>query len=213
MQPAAARLTLRGDAGQALAGAPGVLLLPAEGAGLPPEAQRQRQRAAARAALAAELASALGLPAGDITLSDERGQPPQAQRRDGAALPTIGLSISHEKALSLAAWHRGGPVGVDVLRMTGDMPRAEMDALSQLYLGIERPPAIAKTAPKAIEIRAFALAWAMHEARLKCAGLALLEWTPALDARLAGLHCAELALPAWAATGHVAALAWRVPPN
>lgn len=216
MQPAAERLTLCGDAGPPLAGALGAMALPAGNAalppGAPPERQRRQQRAAARTALAAELAVALGLPAAEITLSDERGHPPQAQRRDGAALPAIGLSISHEAALSLVAWHRGAPVGVDVLRLPGAMTRAEMDALSQLYLGLKLPWAGADTGISAIEARAFALSWAMHEARLKCAGLALAEWAPVLDQRLIGLRCAELALPAWAEANHVAALAWRASP-
>ncbi len=217
MQPAAGRLTLCGDAGPPLAGALGVLALPADKAALPPDApperQRRQQRAAARTALAAELAAALGLPAAEITLSDERGQPPQAQRRAGAVLPAIGLSIGHEAALSLVAWHWDGPVGVDVLRLPDAMTRAEMDTLSQLYLGLKMPWAVVDTGSSAIEVRAFALTWAMHEARLKCAGLALAEWTPALKQRLAGLQCAELALPAWAAPDHVAAVAWAPAPH
>ena len=215
MQPAPARLTPCDAAGRPLTGAPAVHLLPAPPPvpGAPPERQRQRQRAAARQALAAELAAWLGLAPADIVLSDARGQAPCARRQDGAALPAIGLSIGHEAALSLLAWWPGGAVGVDVVRLPAALTRREMAALRQTYFGQERPAAVVESSLSAIELRAFALDWAIHEARLKAAGLALTEWTPALEARLAGWRCAELPLPAWAAGEHVAALAWAAPPR
>lgn len=62
---------------------------------------------------------------------------------------------------------------------------------------------------KLLFLIAFAAAWAAHEARLKCIGRPLVEWSPALSARLAGVRSAAVELPPWAAADHVAAVAWR----
>ena len=61
------------------------------------------------------------------------------------------------------------------------------------------------------QLLAFARAWADHEARLKAAQLALVEWSPALHRSLARFQSTAIALPDWACAGptpHVAALAW-----
>ena len=55
----------------------------------------------------------------------------------------------------------------------------------------------------------FTQCWAQYEAALKCLGLGLAEYTPALAAQLAHVQTVRLALPAWAPGGLVAALAWR----
>ena len=50
------------------------------------------------------------------------------------------------------------------------LTRREMAALRQTYFGQERPAAVVESSLSAIELRAFALDWAIHEARLKAAG-------------------------------------------
>ena len=50
--------------------------------------------------------------------------------------------------------------------------------------------------------------WACHEARLKCAGLALVEWSDALATQLAGIHAVPVKLPPWAGDA-AGAVAWR----
>ena len=55
---------------------------------------------------------------------------------------------------------------------------------------------------------AFLSYWACHEARLKCAGLALVEWSDALATQLAGIHAVPVKLPPWAGDA-AGAVAWR----
>jgi phosphopantetheinyl transferase len=158
----------------------------------------------------------------------------QAQR-DG-----LRLSIAHAKAASLVALQlaRGGAtsnmataaarpglassapagppsngLGVDLQAITA-LPASECLALAQLYLSPEDQSALqhmqaAHRRGDALS-RHFAQAWALHEARLKAAGIALTEWSPALQMALRPTEARPLRLPdaAWA-RGHVAALAWH----
>ena len=119
------------------------------------------------------------------------------------------LSISHAHPLGVVAWcdEAAGSVGVDLLDAVGAqaMRRDERAALARLYLGPSREDETAA---------AFADAWARHEARLKCAGLGLVEWSQSLDAALADCMALRLAVPAEVATAGarprwVAWLAWR----
>lgn len=203
-------------AGSAQAGAPRVWAIvwqaPAP-AGARPDTVRARARATARGALARLLADALGLPAGAITLDDQRGRPPRALAADPSLAPrlaALGLSIGHASAASLIAWRQGGPVGVD-LQAPPDWPRAELLRLARDYLGDAAARSLAAQAEGPPLRRAFAAAWAAHEAQLKCLGEPLAEWSAALAARLTGGALAPLSL---AVAGeqeheHAAAVAWR----
>ena len=107
-----------------------------------------------------------------------------------AGKPHIGLSFSHEPGLSLAAINFASPVGIDLLQgsangLSGD----EIRQLGMDYLGPAANPRMDG------DPRAFAEAWAGHEARLKCLGLGLTEWTPAVGQGLAGCRCVRLDLP------------------
>ncbi|MBS0468912.1 MAG: 4'-phosphopantetheinyl transferase superfamily protein [Proteobacteria bacterium] len=179
----------------------------AGGEGALPAQERTQARQQIRAALIAELAQEIGCAPQALQISHERGQPPRL-RQHGRALP-IQLSISHAPGLSLAAWCRAGSVGVDVQAVPRDATAAELLRTAALFLEPKRLATLTSQAQNALFLEAFARHWARHEAALKCAGQALVEYTPALAARLAGVRVTSLALPAWAAADRVAALAWR----
>ena len=104
-------------------------------------------------------------------------------------------------------------LGVDLQAITL-MPAHECLAIAQLYLHPADVSALqaqhtAGASDEASLAQHFAQAWALHEARLKAAGLALTEWSPALQAALQQVDAHPLRLPAaWTRT-HAAALAWR----
>ena len=180
-----------------------------------PEGARARMRQAARDALRARLAAAFAVPAAAIFISAQRGEAPRAHwqahaQAGDAALVAPGVSISHDTGVSLIAWHGAGPVGVDVARPPADADAAELAGVAQLYLEPNRPSAPAYQAQAAMNIGAFMQRWACHEARLKCAGLGLVEWSDALAARLAGILAVAVELPPWAGDA-AAAIAWRAP--
>ena len=165
-------------------GAPRVWALPT-----PPGAPRDTVRALARAALA----DLLGVP----TLTNQRGEPPRAPARSD-----LHLSLSHAEGLSLLACH-SAPVGVDVQAL----PVQADAATAALFLGPHWHLAQSGQALAAPISIVFAAAWTQHEARLKCAGVPLVEWSDALAARLAHYRCAPL--QSAALSGWCAALAWQ----
>jgi 4'-phosphopantetheinyl transferase len=157
---------------------------------------RDNARSMIRAALRDKLMALLAVAAGNITLLSTPGEP----IRLAPPWERIGVSVSHEAGLSLAAINLHGAVGIDLLRL-GE-PLADMPALARDYLG---PAAAAKlgTLPVSERPAAFAQDWTGLEARLKCLGQALSEWTPELEVQLAACTVTNLAMP----TGWVAAVA------
>ena len=93
-----------------------------------------------------------------------------------ACSQSMGLSVSHEVGLSVAALRRSGAVGVDILRI---VPAFDWQPVARDYLG---PLALRRIAsqPTPDQPLAFAREWTRMQARLKCLGLALQEWHPAL---------------------------------
>jgi len=155
-----------------------------------PEA-RAVARLAARLAASQALATLLGQPFGAVQLHAPPGQPPEVLGR-----PDIGLSFSHEAGISLVAVNLDGPIGVDVVQASAP---DDWQAVARDYLG-----------PQALALGAagFAPAWAALEARLKCCGLDLHEWSAEREQRLlAACLSLPLALPC-AADPWVGALAW-----
>ena len=144
-------------------------------------------------------------------MSDARGIPPRLGWTTGgrSGLDAIGLSISHAPGLSLVAWCPKGAVGVDVQAVPYATDRAELWRTAALFFPPDRLEALAEHASDALFSEAFAGHWAAHEAALKCLGQGLVEYTPTLAARLAGVRTAALTLPGWAAADVVAAIAWR----
>lgn len=115
----------------------------------------------------------------------------------------IGISVSHEAGLSLLAINFSGPVGVDLMQLPEDLDwLTHIPALASDYLGPQSARQLAALAPEA-QASSFAAAWTRHEARLKCLGLGLQEWQPALEEDLSNCRVQPLLLPA----GYVGAVA------
>ena len=177
-----------------------------------PEAQRQHARRLARIALCEQLAPQWGCAPRQLAVTDERGEPPRLRWLGPGAAPAAlagsGVSMAHASGVSLLAWHPNGAVGVDVQPLPTNAPAHELVRTARLYFEPNWPVAGAEQAQPATIFEAFATRWVAHEARLKCLGLPLLEWSPALAERLAPVPDAPLALPAWAPRDCAAAVAW-----
>lgn len=156
----------------------------------PPTPLRDTARRLVRQALVEALAARFGCPPAELAVLTTPGQAPRL-----AGAGQVGLSFAHEPGCSLFAARRDGPVGVDLLRLP-EIPDwlAEIPALARDYLG----PAVAgrlAALPIAARAAAFTDAWTRHEAALKCLGLGLEEWQPALVQRLGACRVHRLALP------------------
>ncbi len=209
----ASSLTACTFAGSDEPGAPRVWALDTSSAHAgPPEDERQHARAAARAALRRLLAEHLGCAPDDLALSNVRGQAPrllwQGASRAPGTLAMLHLSVSHAPGLSLLAWCQGATLGVDVQAVPRNAPVPELLHTAALYLEPNTALALAQKAQDASFFEAFTHAWSLHEARLKCLGQPLAEWSPTLGRALAPLHAAPLRLPPRAAPQHAATLAW-----
>lgn len=123
-------------------------------------------------------------------------------------------SISHESSHSLLAWCGHGCIGIDIVdvgRLADSAPPA-LAATAALYLGSDAAEVIASAADASQAIRLFADAWSRHEASLKCLGLALDEWSRALQVELATCSTAIVSHTRQdivALVGGVIRIAWR----
>jgi 4'-phosphopantetheinyl transferase len=145
---------------------------------------RPAARAAIRAALRDAVAQLAGVPGADVAILSEPGRAPAVSIRGMRGLP--GIAISHDADLSLGAINLDGPVGVDLMRVS-EIP--DWRAVAHDYLGPAVTATLDATAP-ALRARAFAQAWTAREARLKCHGMPLAEWTP----QAGHLACRDIAL-------------------
>ena len=153
-------------------------------------ASRVDAREAVRHALRHTLAAFFDVSAASLTLVSSPGQ---AVRPLAYDLP-IHLAISHMPGLSVAAISARGAIGVDVMALS-DQNFPDWAQVARDYLGPHTAAAI-KQAPPADQATEFAKEWTALEAGLKCLGLALTEWTPALAVRLGKCCLATLNLPA-----------------
>jgi 4'-phosphopantetheinyl transferase len=136
---------------------------------------------------------------GDVELIAISGQPIRLARTDSP----LGISVSHESGLSLLAIHRSGPVGIDVLNIPENPDwLAEIPTLASDYLSPQVARRIARL-PAREQAAQFARDWTTQEARLKCLGLGLEEWSAVLEKNLSQCRVQELDLPA----GYVGAVA------
>lgn len=162
------------------------------GVATPMSAQRDVGRERIRIAVREALAILLDLQLEEIELRSVPGQPLRIELPDHR----IGLSISHEPGLVLGAISLRGAVGIDLMRLE-DQTEGEQNwqAVARDYLS---PQACARIAahPPALRPLAFAQEWTRHEACLKCHGLALAEWHPALEYDIGRCRIAALDLPA-----------------
>jgi 4'-phosphopantetheinyl transferase len=167
--------------------------------GVSGQTEREAARRDIRRALRAALAILLGVDPAAIDMPAAPGEAPYALVHAAAGPRRIALAISHDEALSVAAISLMGAVGIDVMRVAA-IP--EWEALARDYLG---PDAARMLADLDANVRPTALAqgWSEREARLKCAGLGLGEWTADEAPALAHCTCLPLALP----DGYVGTLA------
>ena len=140
---------------------------------------RDEARARIRAAVCELLAQLIG---GAVEVASKPGSAPKVLV-DGAECG-IGLSISHEDGIAVAALHRDGAVGIDVMKvqLPSDWARVAHD-----YLGMAVAVQLAATTAEARPL-AFAQAWARREAQFKLLGESLAEWSPLPDCRLLTLE-------------------------
>lgn len=161
------------------------------GIATPDGAVRDAAREAARTMLRGALSVLLKRPPEAVPLVSRPGHPVRLD------LPgtRIGLSVSHERGLTIAAIHPGGPVGVDLMRVEqrpGWLP--DWESVARDYLGRESAHRIGEL-PPAERPCAFAAAWTGLEAGLKCHGMPLQEWNPAREATLMRCTLFRLDLP------------------
>lgn len=113
------------------------------------------------------------------------------------------VSTSHASGFSVAAVHRHGPVGIDLMRLESAL-MPDWEAVARDYLG---PAAMARIAACSDDRRArgFAQEWTRREAQLKRHGCGLVEWAraPVMDDGV----CVMLALP----EGYVGAVVTGTP--
>ncbi len=156
---------------------------------------RMLAREAIRAALQELLAAYWQSPAESIIFSTHIGRAPTLLSPASA----LGLSISHAAGCSVAAVHLHCAVGIDVMRTPTDLAGrdgapSEMERLAQDYLGPATHRLLVQTALSARAL-AFAQAWSQLEAKLKCLGLGLTEWTTTLEQALGNCKATVLDLP------------------
>lgn len=148
---------------------------------------RQRIRSAVREVLGA----LWSLPPESISLSEQAGC---AIEVAGAPMP-MALSLSHAPGLSVAAIRSQKGIGVDIMPLNaGPDGMPDWASVAQSYLGPQVYRQLAMVAPDQ-RAAAFAQCWTDREAGLKCLGLALTEWTPALESGMAHVRVRTLALP------------------
>lgn len=185
-------------AGERQAGAPQLRLVQGLDA-----TDRDRARSQARVALRTCLAPELGCTEAELEVSNLRNQAPQLLLR-GKPLAAPHCSISHAPGLALLAWHDRAAVGVDIQAVDATAPRRGLEDVARLFLRPETAQKLLDIALDTLFFEAFASAWTQREARLKCAGLGLAEWSSSLQARLTGMDCAPLE----PAAGYAGAVAW-----
>lgn len=129
---------------------------------------RPAARAAIRAALCASVAGALRLD--DVRVDAAPGSAPRLMV--GGLASAMGIAISHTGSLSVAGWHAGARIGLDVMEVS-EVP--DWRAVARDYLGPQVLASLDGT-PAQARALAFARAWTAREASLKCLGRGLSEW-------------------------------------
>jgi 4'-phosphopantetheinyl transferase len=155
--------------------------------------ERDAARLAIRSALRAALALACGVPEEAVALhAADSGEAPWAVVTIGARERQAWLSITHDGAMSLAAFRFEAPVGIDLMRI---VPVPDWHAVAHDYLG---PEVLARFAalPAGQRDAAFARAWCERESRLKSLGWQLREWKAEDEAALQACTCLPVQVPA-----------------
>lgn len=147
------------------------------------------------------IAVALNLTERNIYINSEKGMAPYVMISEGAQQRIVHLSISYEDQFVWAVICSINRVGIDVVKITEAF---EWKDTAILYLGKATTQDIS-VKPAEQQFEFFLKAWASHEARLKCLGLALQEWSEELEQQLSSVRC-ELGYVSWDPT-YIAAVA------
>ena len=155
-----------------------------------PTTVRSQARKLIRMAITQVLADKLSCSYTEIKLITQPGQSVKVSQ----PRQTIGLSISHEPGLSLAAINMNGKVGVDLIDVKSIPNDHEIYKLALEYLGTQVAEYLSLL-PSELQKHAFAKAWAEIDERLTCQGESLDEWTASSALQLKTLTIRHLKLP------------------
>lgn len=135
-------------------------------------------REVARAHLRALLGAYLGMRPDRVPLHLAPGQAPRVDAPwQGLSLS---ISLSYAGGVALIGLCPGARIGVDLVEI---VPIPDWDRVARLYLGPDAALRLAKM-NRADSEKNFVLAWAEMEARSKCLGQGLQEWSPVRQQRL-----------------------------
>ena len=157
----------------------------------PDSGDRRVAREKIRAALRDVLGAMYRLAPEAVSLLSGSGESLRAGLPGVAPGLLPGLSISHERGMTVAAIHPYGAVGIDLMRVE-ELP--DWEAVASDYLGAQACLRLHAIAAEGRAV-AFAREWTLFEATLKCHGLALDEWTSERAASLRPRRAALLKLP------------------
>lgn len=135
-------------------------------------------REVARAHLRVILGAYLGMCPDRVPLYLAPGQAPRVDAPWQGL--NLSISMSYAGGVALIGLCPGARIGVDLVEI---MPMPDWERVAQLYLGPEAALSLA-IMNRADSERNFVLAWAEMEARSKCVGLGLQEWSPTRQQRL-----------------------------
>ena len=138
-----------------------------------PTTLRFQARKLIRIAITHVLAEKLSCPYAEIEFISQSGQPLKLSK----PRENIGLSVSHEPGLSIAAINMNGKVGVDLIDIKSIPNDNEIYKLASEYFGTHVVEYLSLL-QRELQKHAFAKAWTEFEARLKYQEQSLIEWTP-----------------------------------
>ena len=155
---------------------------------LRPGLPRAEARKLSRATLQDALQHHFGCDANAVSVETASGNAPVVK----VGRQRVHVSFSYEKDWAFIALDMCSPIGIDVTFIHHQAEWIEECAkVAREYLA----PAISRKIEGLAGLEraiAFAEEWALHEARLKCRGLPLQEWTSELEVRLSGMRSGSL---------------------
>lgn len=173
------------------------------------QGQVQPARTEARRFLRDLLADYLATTPDQVPLRFARGEAPCVDA-DWQGM-RLSISMSYGQDVALVALCPGARIGIDVTEVA---PMPDWAQVARLYLGPESTAHLAALDGVSRD-RVFAQAWAELEARGKCLGLGLQEWSPARQARLQQ-RAIQVSMgvlgPPRSGRTHACALAWHSSP-
>lgn len=149
------------------------------------DSMREEARVQIRQALIKVIAAARNLNERDVHLHTEKGHAPHAVTGVGVQCCNYYLSITHEDKYAMAAISSAGQIGIDIVKITSLF---DWKHTANLYLGEAAAREIESSSIDQ-QFQVFLQAWAIHEARLKCLGLSLPEWSEELEQQLSSTRC------------------------